>query len=149
MFISALGSKITNIKDEKQTTYPNIEEKLEIKDEKKLNEPIKTVSTNNYDEMFNGLVFSEDIEEYDYFELLEWEITPFMNWLESLFDLDDINGMNFVKMNFNKLMIKAIHDGIISDVFNKPTPLYAGSSTNLEVKMGMQENTYIMTLNSI
>ena len=130
VFISALGSKLINVKDAKQTTYPNIEEKLEIKDEKKLNEPIKTVSTNNYDEMFNGLVYSEDIEEYDYFELLEWEITPFMNWLESLFDLDDINDMNFVTMNFNKLMIKAIHDGIISDVFNKPTPLYAGSSHN-------------------
>lgn len=74
VFISALGSKLINVKDAKQTTYPNIEEKLEIKDEKKLNEPIKTVSTNNYDEMFNGLVYSEDIEEYDYFELLEWEI---------------------------------------------------------------------------
>ena len=37
VFISALGSKLINVKDAKQTTYPNIEEKLEIKDEKKLN----------------------------------------------------------------------------------------------------------------
>ena len=128
--ISIMGSKSINLKDANQNVYQKTEEKLEIKQLKKSNESFKPILNDNNDDMFNGIIYSADIEEYDYFELLEWEITPFMNWLESLFDLNNFDDINFVTNNFNKLMIKAIHDGIISDVFNKPVPLYAGASHN-------------------
>lgn len=79
-----------------------------------------TTSTSKYDHLFDDIVYPSDIEGYDYFELLDREITPFMNWLETMFDFDNPSDEEFVDKNYNKLMLKAINENIISDVFNKP-----------------------------
>lgn len=85
---------------------------------------------NTYEMMFEKLDYPNDIEEYDYFELLENEIMPFMNWIKLQFNLNNPVNEEFVNQNFNKLMIKAIYEGIISDIFHKPVPLFTGRGHN-------------------
>lgn len=88
----------------------------------------KKYDENFYDSFFDGLVYSENIENYDYFELIEYEITPFMNWLESSFDLTNSLDIEFVDNNINKIILKAINLGIISDIFNKPQTRFSTST---------------------
>jgi hypothetical protein len=79
-----------------------------------------SVFSNNYTNMFDNIIYPQDIENYDYFELLEDETSTFMNWLAFIFDLSVDENIEFINENINKLILKAIHENIISDVFNRP-----------------------------
>ncbi len=125
VFLAVIGCIIT-----KPNQEIKVRENEEIKSIKQETKHFKKKINNAYEGLFEGLDYAKDIEEYDYFELLENEITPFMKWLETRFDLDNSEDVEFVDQNFNKLMVKAISEGVISDVFHKPTPLYTGMAHN-------------------
>lgn len=110
------------------TSNPNCQNEMissKKKMEQKNNQEIKT---QKFASIFDNIIYPDDIENYDYFELLEEESTPFMNWLATIFDFSNSSDIEFIDENFNKLMLKAINENIIGDVFNRPATKFGGNT---------------------
>jgi len=65
---------------------------------------------------FNGMRFPVDLEDYDYTHIFSYdEFMDLYAWLESLgFDLEDPSDMVWIESNFNKIIKKALVEGIIN-----------------------------------
>jgi len=77
---------------------------------------------------FNGMKFDDDIEMYDYFELVSFDdIGNLFTWLEELrFDRQDEKDSFWIQENINKIMTKAIALGIMQDFLNPDKTRWGG-----------------------
>jgi hypothetical protein len=88
---------------------------------------ISFMSSDDNSIFFDDIVYPENVEDNDYFELLGTEIDDFMELLKLNFDFSDSNDFHFINQNANKLILKAIHDGIIDDVLNQRNVRFSGT----------------------
>ena len=81
-------------------------------------------STTKYDNMFDDIVYTQNIQNYEYFELLGTEYWQFENWLFENFYYNNAVDYQFINDNYNKLISKAIK---LTNLENQWT-LYRSSS---------------------
>ena len=96
-----------------------------------------TINGSNYNDPlgrlnFNKMEFYYDIEEYYYTEFISYdEYLAVYDWLESLgFDVNNEKDNEWIRSNFNKILLKAVANEIISDFLNSSLTRWGGSTHN-------------------